>query len=131
MKRDSITLNFLNGNNGSYDSSHPTMNNVESTMHKFSSSFRKAIEESVPIKKVDIKSPNQPIWFNKLAKKLVNRQRKLYNKFKSTSDPFHLGLYRKLKSNNKALKTLKKLVSEKVCKPLLKGNSKPLLQIPP
>ena len=100
-------------------------------MHKFSSSFRKAIEESVPIKKVDIKSPNQPIWFNKLAKKLVNRQRKLYNKFKSTSDPFHLGLYRKLKSNNKALKTLKKLVSEKVCKPLLKGNSKPLLQIPP
>ena len=42
-----------------------TMNNVESMWHKFSSSCRKAIEELVPIKKVDIKSSNQPIWFNK------------------------------------------------------------------
>ena len=96
-------------------------------MHKFSSSFRKAIEESVPIKKVDIKSPNQPIWFNKQAKKLVNKQRKLYSKFKSTSDPFHLESYSKVRrSNKKAFRTLKKkFVSEKVCKPLLKGNSKP------
>ena len=103
-------------------------NKTSQSLHKFSSSFRKAIEESVPIKKVDIKSPNQPIWFNKQAKKLVNKQRKLYNKFKSTSDPFHLESYSKVRrSNKKAFRTLKKkFVSENVCKPLLiKGNRKP------
>ena len=100
-----------------------TMNNVESMWHKFSSSFRKAIEESVLIKKVDIKSPNQPIRFNKQAKKLVNKQRKLYNKFKSTSVPFCLESYRKLRSNKKTFRTLKKFASEKVCRPLLKDNS--------
>ena len=100
--------------------------NVESMWHKFFSSLRKASDKSVPIKKVDTKSPNQPIWFNKQAKKRVNKQHMLYNKFKSTSDSFHLELYRKLRrSNKKALQTLKKFASEKVSKPLLKGNSKP------
>ena len=92
------------------------MDNVESIQDKFSASFQTDVSESVPIKKVVVKLPSQPIWFSKHVNALVNSHRKLYNTFKRTGNLFHLDMYRKLRRiNKKAFQTLKAFVSEEKC----------------
>lgn len=57
---------------------------------------------------------NNHYSFTSITKHL---QGKLYNKFKSTCNPFHFERYRKMRSYKKAFQTLmEKLVFESVCK---------------
>ena len=81
----------------------------------------------MPTKIVDVQPTNQPPWFNKRTQKLVNKQRETYRKYKSTCDPFFLAKHKKeRREHSKIFRKLKrKHITNKVCKPLLNGNSKP------
>ena len=66
------------------------MSDVESMWTLFETSFRQAIETTVPTKTVDIQPPDQPPWFTKRTKKLIDKQRGTFRKYKATVDPFFL-----------------------------------------
>ena len=93
----------------------------------FSSSFRDAVDKSVPTKTIWIRRSTQPVWFNRNAEKRVTKQRKTYNKYKRSANPFLLSKYKhERRKNKKAFRQIKrKYVIDKVCKPLEEGNSKP------
>jgi hypothetical protein len=59
---------------GDVESRLSDMYNVENMWSLFESTFRKAIEVSVPTKTVNVQSPDQPPWFNKRTKKLVENK---------------------------------------------------------
>ena len=112
---------------GDAESRLSDMYDVENMWSLFESTFRKAIEVSVPTKTVNVQSPDQPPWFNKRTKKLVDKQRATYSKYKSTCDPFFLAKHKKeRRDHSKIFRKLKrKHITNKVCKPLINGNSKP------
>ena len=103
------------------------MSNVEEMWKLFSSSLKRAIHDHVPTKVVNEWPKNEPVWFNRESRKLVHKQRKLYNRYRADGDPFHQKQYNKARRESK--KVLKKIkenyVDKRLCKPLLEGNSKP------
>ena len=105
-----------------------TMDDVQKMWELFSSSLRTAVENVVPVKTFTHKQSNLPKWYNNQAKKLTTKQRKTYNKYKRTGDPFLFQRYRQERRECK--KTFKKLKKDfllhKICKPLARGNSRPL-----
>ena len=103
------------------------MTDVDNMWNLFSTELRKAVDTWVPTKTIQTNPKNLPTWFNKESSNLVKRQRKMYNQYKSTGDPYLLECYKKQrKETKKALRLIKKdYVERKICKPLKEGNSKP------
>ena len=49
-----------------------------------------AIENHVPTTTIKQGSSREPFWFNKIAKQLVNKRRKLYNKYRRSGNELDL-----------------------------------------
>ena len=69
------------------------MNDVEEMWLIFASSFRKAIDASVPVKSITLPAPNQPPWFNQRTKKPIDNQHKTLTKYKKDSGLFLINKY--------------------------------------
>jgi hypothetical protein len=67
------------------------------------------------------------LWFNKVAKKACEKQRRLYNSHKSTGNPILLIRYKTLRRENKKLfrSLKKKYLEKKMFEPFKNGNTKP------
>ena len=63
------------------------MYDVEKMWDISSTTFREAIELSVPKQTVKMRREDQPPWFNRHVEKLHNTQA-LYNKFMDTRNPY-------------------------------------------
>lgn len=86
-------------------------------------------------KKIKARNPHEPVGFNNLAKKLVNKRRTIYNKYKTSEDNhflvleeykrFLVGLLRRENyNNNKFCKMKLENMDKKLYVPLSKGNTK-------
>ena len=111
---------------GFQDDMHPVqlkleeMNDIDAMWSLFTTELQASIDRQVPTKLVEITHTNRPVWFNKRANKLVQRQRRTYNKYKHTQDPFYHRKYkderRESKSELKAIKN--NYLLERICIPL-------------
>jgi len=54
----------------------------------FTAGLREAVDKYVPKKSRRSLNDTEPMWFNQDSRKLVKKQRSLYNRFKKTGDPF-------------------------------------------
>ena len=70
------------------------------------------------------------MWFNSDSRKMTKKQRIPYNKQKKTCDPYDRKQNLKCRKNTKnAIRKIKKdYVKKHICKPLKKGNVKPVYQ---
>ena len=93
----------------------------------FSTELKNSVDKSVPTQVIKPKNKSEPIWVNKEAKRLVGKHRKTYNKYKSSLDPFVLNKYKEERRTHKKLlhEIEQAYITNKVCKPLESGNSKP------
>lgn len=84
-------------------------------------------EKYIPQRQIKCRAPGEPIWFNALARKLVRKQRELYNKYKQNKLPFLLTDYKNMRRSNKKLfHEMKDGYMERfLYQPLEKGESKP------
>ncbi len=103
------------------------MHNVEEMWELFTEQLINAVNKTVPVKIIYKANEEEPLWFNKEARKLVNKHRKTYNLFKKTSNPFYLKRYKEERRLGKhKLRAIKRnYLYNKICKPLELGNSKP------
>ena len=80
------------------------------------------------VPKVTIKSRNErePFWFNTKARRMVSKQRKIYNNYKKTADEYHLSRYKECRREFK--KQLKQIQEDHMrthlYAPLSSGDSK-------
>ena len=100
------------------------MNTLWST---FTTGLHNAVDSHVPTRKCTIKNDNEPLWFNSMARRACNKQRKLYSLYKKTKDLSMMAKYKNLRRSNKNMfKALKKsYMTNRLYKPLSCGNSKP------
>ena len=61
------------------------MDDVDEMWSLFVTELKNAVNTSVPVKQIKAKRSNEPAWLNKTARKIVQKQRKTYNK---SSNPF-------------------------------------------
>lgn len=93
--------------------------------------FRKdldlAILNHVPTKVLPKRNIHEPFWFTREARKLVNKQRRIYNQYKKTRSLNLLNKYRIMRKENKRLlyQIKKKYMQKTLFDPLIQGNSKP------
>jgi len=106
------------------------MDNVEQMWNTFSAAFRDSINKNVPTKTFNKRKADQPRWLNKHAEKLLAKQRKTYNKHKSTGDPFYLKRYKQERRENKrAFRKMKRdYFLKRICQPMEKGDTKPFFR---
>lgn len=65
------------------------MSDVNDMWNLFVIEIKAAINDLAPKKLIVRRSLNEPVWFNKKAKRLVAKQRKTYNAFKAMRNPFY------------------------------------------
>lgn len=96
----------------------------------FREGLAQACKDHIPTKVLKPRNSRWPVWFDKEAKKLAQKQRKTWFKYKKTRDVFFLEKYKTERKSCKKLLCHKKrnYVVEKVCKPLERGNSKPFFK---
>ena len=114
-----------------------SLNNIEDAVNScrdidyvwslFENSIKSAVTDFVPRNIIKPRNNNEPIWFNSAARKAVCKQRKLYNRYKTSNSPNLFADYKKIRRENKKL--LRKIESEYynrvLFKPLSAGSSKP------
>ena len=85
------------------------------------------LDKNVPTRKPFKRNKHEPFWFNKHARKLVVKKRKLYNLYKKTESLHSLPRCQEIrKSNKKVFYQIKKTYMQKnLFKPLTEGNNKP------
>lgn len=103
------------------------MDDVDEMWSLFVTELKNAVNKSVPVKQIKAKRSNEPAWFNKAARKIVQKQRKTYNK---SSNPFFKRKYEsERRSGKKQLKIIKQsYLKNRICRPLESGNSKPFFR---
>lgn len=104
------------------------MNDVDSMWKLFSRSLQQAISDHVPVAEINVRqNANEPIWFNKESRKIAQKQRKLYNRYKHSKELYDkqaAASHKRLaKKTYRQIK--KRYIEARVCKPLREGNSKP------
>ena len=99
---------------------------IDSVYEVFTNALLSAKETWVPTRRKYRKRENEPIWFNKNCRTAVNKQRKLYNKYKRTQQPFHLEKYRTYRrESRKFLRSQHRLyMNKRLFEPLMKGDSR-------
>jgi hypothetical protein len=99
---------------------------INEIWHCFTDGLKNSIERYVPIKVIQPKSAHEPVWFNRTARKMVNKQRRLYNRYRRTGEAHILGEYKALRRENKRkLRSIEQDYMERfLYEPLLNGNSK-------
>lgn len=99
---------------------------IDRVWDTFTHSMHTVIEKYVPTITVRPRGNGEPYWFNNKARKLVNKQRQMYNKYKRSGQEFHLQQYKLLRKNSK--KTFRKLqndhLNNRLFSPMAKGDSK-------
>ena len=103
------------------------MTNVNNMWNVFVDELKIAINTSVPVKQIRSKNMSEPIWFTRSASRIVRKQRRTYNKHKTTGNPFFKNKYEEeRRKGKKQLATIKQsYIENRICKPLESGNSKP------
>jgi hypothetical protein len=103
------------------------MTDVQKMWDTFSTDFKEAVDAAVPKETIKVKKQDQPPWFNEQARKLHRKQQALYRKYKETNDLYFYHKHRmQSRANKKSFRQIKKqYITEKICGPLEKGNSKP------
>ena len=103
------------------------MDDVNKMWTFFSRTLKHAINDFVPKKTVADRPKTEPVWFTKESRKLVTKQRQLYNRFRRSGDPFDQKQYTKARKDTKAAirKIKRDYVTNRICKPLSEGNCKP------
>ena len=93
---------------------------------RFKNDLKDSINKHVPVKVIKPRTPNEPVWFNKKARKLVEKQRRVYNRYKKTGDIKVVEEYKAVRRENKRkLKDIEKgYMSDFLYRPLLNGNGK-------
>lgn len=88
-----------------------TMKDTQEMWTLFTTTFRESINKSVPTETVKTHRHDKPVWFSKHAENIIQKQRRTYNKFKATADPYYLAKHKQQRrSNKKELKQIKKKV---------------------
>ena len=105
-------------------SCHENINDIWSV---FESDLRSAVHDFVPTHTIKREHPHEPPFFNHSARKAVQQQRKLYNKYKKTGADHLLTKYKALRRENKKLfrKLERDYFMNKIYEPLEHGQSKP------
>ena len=100
---------------------------IDNVWNIFKLGLHNAINDHVPTRQRQPKRPNEPLWFNKSAKRACNKQRKLYSLYKKKGDSELLNKYKQLRRSNKKLfKNLKKdYMTNRLYNPLVEGDTKP------
>ena len=92
----------------------------------FTRAMHTVIGKYVPTITVKPRKRGGPYWFNNMARKIVSKQRRKYNKYRASGQKLHLDQYKIFRRESK--KTLRKLHSEYLenCLfgPMVKGDSK-------
>lgn len=93
----------------------------------FTTGLHNAVDNHVPTRKCIVKKANEPLWFNSVARRACNKQRKLYSLYKKTKDSDTFTKYKNLRRVNKNMfRDLKKsYMTNRLYKPLVCGESKP------
>lgn len=101
--------------------------NIDTVWQCFQDNLDMALTDHIPTKKISGRNSREPFWFNKEARNIVNKQRKVYNKYKKTKCVELLSKYKIMrKENKKALYFIKKEYMQKfLFAPLAEGDSKP------
>ena len=106
------------------------MSDIDQMWTFFSSDLQNAVNDYVPKKTRNVSPKPTPVWFTNESQKLVTKQRRLYNRFRQSGDPFDQQLYTKARKETK--RTIKKIkknyIEHQICQPVLEGNSKPFYQ---
>ena len=93
----------------------------------FEGGLKETVDLYVPVKTLPVPKASEPPWFNARARSMVTKQRKLYNKYKSTGLDYYQKAYKALRKENK--KKFRQLESDYLYhvlyEPLQKGNTKP------
>jgi hypothetical protein len=99
---------------------------IDKVWNSFKSGLFNSIDKAVPLRVNKLKPPHEPYWFNNIARKACNKQRRLYSKYKKTGNPYVLVQYKQLRRENKKLfRILKKdYLMNSLYKPLKAGNTK-------
>ena len=77
------------------------MSDIDQMWDFFSSDLRNAVNDYVPEKTINDSEKPTPVWFTKESRKLVAKQRRLYNRFRQSGDPFDQQLYTKARKETK------------------------------
>ena len=77
------------------------MSDIDQMWNFFSSDLRNAVNDYVPKKTINDSPKPTPVWFTKESRKLVAKQRRLYNRFRQSGDPFDQQLYTKARKETK------------------------------
>ena len=75
--------------------------NINEVWDQFQNDLEFAIKHHIPTKTFPKQNIHEPFWFNKEARKLVNKQRKLYNKYKKTKCLSLFNEYKTVRRENK------------------------------
>ena len=71
------------------------MSDIDQMWNFFSSDLRNAVNDYVPKKTINDSPKPTPVWFTKKSRKLVTKQRRLYNRFRQSGDLVDQQLYTK------------------------------------
>jgi len=85
----------------------------------FFTQIKQALKNSVSTGSLKVKIPQEPLWFNKTAKKLVTKHRRTYNLYKKTKNFFYLNKYdEERRAHKKELSDIQQnYIFHKICKP--------------
>ena len=99
---------------------------IDEIYSRFCDSLLKARDTHVPKRPKRRKNKNEPLWFNKTCSTLVNKQRKLYNRYKKSGCTDQLAVYKQCRRDNKRVFRARhnEYMYSRLYEPLSQGNSK-------
>ena len=99
---------------------------IDSVYGVFSEGLTDAVRQHVPVKKIHGQRNHDACWFNNEARKLINKQKRMFSQYRKTNDLGTLSLYKHTCRENKIrLRSIKrKYFNSKLFLPLQQGNSK-------
>ena len=100
---------------------------IDNIWSVFLTDLRDTIARNVPVKEIRPKNPHEPVWFNRTARKIVSKQRSLYNRYKKSGQSTHLVEYKQFQREGKRkMKDLEQVYLERhLYEPMSRGDSKP------
>ena len=99
---------------------------IDAVWNLFTHSMSVLTEMHVPTMTIKPRQNGEPFWFNKKARQIVAKQRKLYNKYRKSGKEYHLQQYKQLrKASKKELRSLRTdYLTKHIFTPMTEENSK-------
>lgn len=99
---------------------------VDQVWQHFCDSLSRVVDLFVPTLTFKSRTESEPVWFNRKARKLVSKQRRLYNKYKRTGRDLYIEQYRICRKENKRFfrNRHREYLKSRLFEPLSRGDSK-------